>query len=72
MKPSKEEHEKPYKPPMPNKDFFDKEFYSKMQQDFEEIRRRRKSLKGRPSEEEMVLIACERHFEAFYKKFLHT
>lgn len=55
---------------LPNRDFFDREFYSKMQQDFEDIRRRRKALKGRPSAEDMALIECERHFEAFYKRFL--
>jgi hypothetical protein len=55
---------------MPNRDFFDKEFHTKMQQDFESIRQRRKALKGRPSEEEMALIAVERVFETFYRRFL--
>lgn len=55
---------------LPNKDFFDREFYAKMQQDYESIRVRRKANKGRPSDEEMALIACERQFEAFYRRFL--
>lgn len=55
---------------LPNRDFFDREFYAKMQQDFEGIRQRRKALRGRPSTEEMALIDAERHFEAFYRRFL--
>lgn len=53
-----------------NRDFFDPEFYKTMLMDFEEIRRRRKQLKGRPSEEQMVILSCEREFESFYKRFL--
>jgi hypothetical protein len=53
-----------------NRDFFDPEFYKAMLMDFEEIRRRRKLMKGRPSEEQMVILNCEREFESFYKQFL--
>jgi hypothetical protein len=53
-----------------NREFFDPEFYRFMQQDFEDIRRRRKQLKGRPDSEQMAVLECERQFEAFYKKFL--
>ena len=53
-----------------NSEFFDPVFYKSMLQDFEDIRRRRKLLKGRPDDAQMAIIACEKEFEAFYKKFL--
>lgn len=53
-----------------NTDFFDPVFYKFMLQDFEDIRRRRKLLKGRPDDAQMALISCEKEFEAFYRKFL--
>lgn len=68
MSPSEEKDKPPRS--FPNKDFFDRDFYVKMQQDYEDIRRRRKALKGRPSAEDMAIIECERHFESFYKRFL--
>jgi len=60
------------KPPheIQNREFIDPVFYKFMLQDFEDIRRRRKQLKGRPDEEQMAIIACEKEFESFYKKFL--
>jgi hypothetical protein len=53
-----------------NREFFDPLFYKFMLQDFEAIRAARKKLKGRPDAEQMVILDCERQFEAFYKKFL--
>jgi hypothetical protein len=53
-----------------NREFFDPEFYKSMLVDFEDIRRRRKLLKGRPDDAQMAIIACEKEFETFYKKFL--
>lgn len=53
-----------------NRDFFDPQFYKTMLADFEDIRRRRKLLKGRPDDATMIIIACERDFEDFYKRFL--
>lgn len=53
-----------------NRDFFDPEFYKTMLNDFEDIRRRRKLLKGRPDTETMSIINCEKEFESFYKRFL--
>lgn len=53
-----------------NRDFFDPEFYKSMLLDFEDIRRRRKLLKGRPDTEQLAVIECEKQFESFYKKFL--
>jgi hypothetical protein len=53
-----------------NRDFFDPEFYKSMLLDFEDIRRRRKLLKGRPDAEQMAIIECEKQFESFYKTFL--
>lgn len=53
-----------------NREFFDPEFYKLMLTDFEEIRRRRKLLKGKPDEAQMAVLVCEREFESFYKRFL--
>jgi hypothetical protein len=53
-----------------NREFFDPEFYKTMLRDFEDIRFRRKQLKGRPDAEQMAIIACEKEFETFYKRFL--
>lgn len=55
---------------MTNKDFFDPEFYKFMLMDFEDIRRRRKLIKGRPDEAQVAIINCEKEFESFYKRFL--
>ena len=57
-------------PRLTNREFIDPEFYRVMLLDFEDIRRRRKLLKGRPDAEQMALIECEKQFEAFYKRFL--
>jgi malate synthase len=57
-------------PHIPNREFVEPEFYKFMLQDFEDIRRRRKQLKGRPDEAQMAIIECEKEFESFYKKFL--
>lgn len=54
---------------MTNKDFFDKEFYTFMIKDFEDIRARRNALKGKPTQEELAVIKLERLFESFYRKF---
>jgi hypothetical protein len=53
-----------------NRDFFDPDFYKTMLNDFEDIRRRRKLLKGRPDAETVCVINCEKDFESFYKRFL--
>lgn len=53
-----------------NRDFFDPEFYKAMQQDFEDIRRRRKLMKGKPDDAQRCILDCERVFESFYKRFL--
>lgn len=53
-----------------NREFFDPEFYKFMLHDFEEIRRQRKLLKGKPDEAQMKVLQCEREFESFYKRFL--
>lgn len=53
-----------------NREFFDPEFYKSMLNDFEDIRFRRKQLKGRPDAETICIINCEKEFESFYKRFL--
>jgi len=53
-----------------DREFFDPEFYKAMQQDFEDIRRRRKLMKGKPDDAQRCILDCERVFESFYKRFL--
>ena len=53
-----------------NREFFDAPFYKAMLVDYEDIRRRRKQLKGRPDAETMAIIECEKVFESVYKRFL--
>jgi len=55
---------------MTNEDFFDPEYRKFMLTDYEDIRYRRKQLKTRPTEIEMLMIKLEKQFESFYRKFL--
>lgn len=55
---------------MDSKEFFDRDFYLFMLKDYEDIRQRSNQRRGRPSEEDMIIIAVEKQFERFYKKFL--
>jgi len=55
---------------MKNRDFFDETFYKKMLVEYEAIRVRRKSLKGKPDEYQRVELDLDKLFESFYKRFL--
>jgi hypothetical protein len=53
-----------------NRDFFGEEFYKFILHEFEAIRVRRKSLKGKPDEYQRVELALDKIFETFYKQFI--
>lgn len=55
---------------MTNREFFGEEFYRFILQEYEAIRVRRKSRKGKPDEYERIELALDKTFETFYKQFL--
>jgi len=55
---------------MKAREMFDREFVAWVQQEYDRIRVERKALKGRPTEEEMILLRLDKQFEAFYRSIL--
>lgn len=53
-----------------NKDFFDEDFYKFMLHEYEAIRVRRKSRKGKPDEYDRIDLDLDKLFENFYKHFI--
>jgi len=53
-----------------NREFFDDDFYKKMLMDYEDIRHRRKNMKGKPDVYDRIILDMDKMFESFYKKFL--
>lgn len=52
---------------MTKRDFHGEDFYKFMIHEYEVIRVRRKSLKGKPNQYDLVEIQLDRIFESFYK-----
>lgn len=53
-----------------NREFFGEEHYKFMLHEFEAIRVRRKSLKGKPDQYQRIELALDKIFETFYKQFI--
>lgn len=53
-----------------HREFFDDEFYRFMLREYEAIRVRRKSRKGKPDEYERIELSLDKIFETFYKQFI--
>lgn len=52
--------------------FHDPEYLKWCAQEFQKIRERRKSLKGKPDEYERIELALDKIFESFYKRILNN
>ena len=53
-----------------HREFFGEEFYRVILQEYEAIRVRRKSRKGKPDQYDRIELELDKIFETFYKRFL--
>jgi hypothetical protein len=55
---------------LPWREFFDQEHYLWMLREYEAIRSRRKSFRGKPDQYDRVLMEFDKEFESFLRRFL--
>jgi len=55
---------------MTNREALGEELYKLMLVDYEAIRVRRKSFRGKPDQYDRLLMELDKMFEAYYKRFL--
>lgn len=60
----------PRRPALPWRELLGEQHYLLMLRDYEAIRQRRKALHGKPDQYERLLMALDKQFEQFYKRFL--
>lgn len=53
-----------------NRDLLGEEHYKLILADYEAIRVRRKAFKGKPDEYDRLIMAMDKMFETYYKRFL--